>query len=561
MSYTEKGAEFLMRRVVFPQYARGREGIDIKEGTTLMDHARELGIPISSACGGRGQCGKCVVRIDRGMGSLAARTQAEQDISLAQDERLACQAKVISSGEDIYAFVKAAGEYAILTESVEGSVPLDPFIRRKGDYVFLEGMGERPLGEYRGELLGLAVDIGTTTLVAQILDMESGKVIATLACKNPQAAYGDDVISRIGYTDQHQDGLDRLQGVVVEAVNAMLQDFEQREGRNLGDHIYEAVIVGNPTMRNLFFGWSVHSLGTSPYEPEDRSPINERARNVGLRINPEANVYGPPLVGGQVGADTLGVILACDMYEGQRPSMAVDIGTNGEVAVGNRDRILAASNAAGGAFEGAGISCGTGAIQGAIKNIWINSGRVRYETIGEKPPIGICGSGLIDLLAEMLREGLIDRRGRFADPFRETNQFIITRDGAGVIIAQKDIYELRLAKGGSALNQQTLMRRYGVDLVGLDRVSLAGGFGNYVNLENAVAIGILPDGKDKLVKIGNGALTGARQMLVCRGRREDAERIAPRIEHVKLSEEVDFLDRYIQELSLRPWPQGDRGAA
>ncbi len=540
-------------KVIFPQYARGRDGIEIAEGATLRDHALRLGLQIHSACGGRGQCGKCVVRVDRGLESLAGRTQAECDFSLAEDERLACQARVISADQDIYVFVKAAGDYAILTESIEGRVPLDPFISRKGDQVLLEGRPGVSLGRYEGELLGLAIDVGTTTLVAQLLDLESGELIVTLACKNPQAAYGDDVISRIAYADQHEGGLARLQKVIVEAVNAMLQDAEESGDRKLTDHIYEAVVVGNPTMRNLFFGQSVHSLGTSPYEPEDTSPINERAQNLDLLIHPEANVYGAPLVGGQVGADCLAVILACDLYRGRRPCMAVDIGTNGEVAIGNRDRILAASNAAGGAFEGSGVSCGTGAIQGAVKNVWINDGQIRYDTIGGRPPIGVCGSGLIDLLAEMLREGIIDHRGRLSEPFRDTNEFIIAQDGATIAITQKDIYALRLAKAGSALNQQTLMRRYGVDLAGLARIYLAGGFGNHVNLESAVAIGALPDVKGKLVKIGNGALTGARQMLLCRNRREDAERIARRIEHVKLSEEEDFLDRYVQELYLRSW--------
>jgi uncharacterized 2Fe-2S/4Fe-4S cluster protein (DUF4445 family) len=541
-------------RVIFPQYARGRDGIEIETGSTLWDHAWALGIQISSACGGRGQCGKCVVRVDRGTENLEARTEAERGFSLAEDERLACQARVASGDRDIYVFVKAAGEYTILTESIEGRVPLDPLTRREGDYVFLDGVQRRAMGKYEGELLGLALDVGTTTLVAQVLDMESGEVVVTSACKNPQAAYGDDVISRIGYADQHQDGLVRLQTVVVEAVNAMLRDAEASENRKLRDHIYEAVVVGNPTMRNLFCGRSVHSLGTSPYEPADTSPINERARHLGLQIHPDGNVYGVPLVGGQVGADCLAMILACDLYKGQRPSMAVDIGTNGEVAVGKEGRILAASNAAGGAFEGATVSCGTGAIQGAIQNVQIEDGQVRYETIGGMPPVGICGSGLIDLLAGMLREGIIDSSGRFSASHREPNEFIVAMDGKTIGITQKDINELRLAKAGSALNQQTLMAKYGVDLDGLDRIYLAGGFGHYVDLDSAVAIGILPNERSKLAKIGNGALTGARQMLLCRQRRADAERIAPRIEHVKLSDEEDFLDRYIQQLYLRRWP-------
>jgi uncharacterized 2Fe-2S/4Fe-4S cluster protein (DUF4445 family) len=541
-------------KVIFPQYARGKDGIAIEMGSTLSDHAWKLGIQVPSACGGRGQCGKCVVRVDRGMESIGPKTPAEQGFPFADDERLACQARVTSDDRDIYLYIEAPGEYTILTESIEGRVPLEPFVRREADRVVWEGEPASDLGDYQGHLLGLAIDVGTTTVVAQVLDLLSGEVVVTLACKNPQAAYGDDVISRIGYTDQHADGLARLQTVVVDAVNAMLKDAEASDNRKLRGHVYEAVVVGNPTMRDLFFGRSVHSLGTSPYEPEDTSPINDRARHLGLQINPEANVYGAPLVAGQVGADTLAMILACDLYKGQRPSMAVDIGTNGEVAVGNRDRILAASNAAGGAFEGATVSCGTGAIQGAIQNVQIDDGRIRYETIGGIPPVGICGSGLIDLLASMLRTGIIDSRGRFLGVHREPNEFVVAMDGKKIGITQKDINELRLAKAGSALNQQTLMAKYGVDLDGLERIYLAGGFGNYVDLDSAAEIGILPNKRNKLAKIGNGALAGARQMLLCRQRRADAERIAPRIEHVKLSDEKDFLDRYVEQLYLKRRP-------
>jgi len=542
-------------KVIFPQYARGKDGIEIVTGSSLLDHAWKLGIQMPSACGGRGQCGKCVVRVDRGTESLGPKTPTERGFPLADDERLACQARVTSDDRDIYLYIEAAGEYTILTESIEGHVPLEPFVCRKGDRVLWQGEPAYDLGDYQGQLLGLAIDVGTTTVVAQVLDLASGEVVVTLACKNPQAAYGDDVISRIGYTDQHPGGLARLQTVVVNAVNAMLRDAEESGNRKLRDYIYEAVVVGNPTMRDLFFAHSVHSLGTSPYEPEDTSPINDRARRLGLQISPEANVYGAPLVAGQVGADTLALILACDLYKGERPSMAVDIGTNGEVAVGNKHRILAASNAAGGAFEGATVSCGTGAIQGAIQNVQIEDGQVRYETIGGRtPPVGICGSGLIDLLAEMLREGIIDNGGRFSASHRASNEFVVAMDGRKIGIMQKDINELRLAKAGSALNQQTLMAKYGVDLNGLERIYLAGGFGNYVDLDSAAEIGILPNKRNKLAKIGNGALTGARQMLLCRQRRADAEWIAPRIEHVKLSEEKDFLDRYVEQLYLRRWP-------
>jgi uncharacterized 2Fe-2S/4Fe-4S cluster protein (DUF4445 family) len=543
-------------RVVFPQHARGRDGIEITVGATLRDHALELGILIPSACGGRGQCGKCMVRVDRGMAGLAEKTLAELASPLGREERLACQARVRSDEEDIHLYLKAVGDYTILTDSLDAPVPLDPYVCWQGDAVFHRGTAGRSLGCYEGELLGLAIDVGTTTLAAQVIDLETGTVITSLACKNPQAAFGDDVISRIAYTDQHSGGDIRLQTTVVEAVNGMLRGFDEGAGRRRSRHIYEAVVVGNPTMREIFFGRNVHSLGTSPYEPGDTSPVNERAAVLGLDINPAGNIYGAPLVAGQVGADTVALILASDMHVTEQPSMAVDIGTNGEVAVGNSERILAASNAAGGAFEGGTVACGTGAIRGAIASIVISGGdgRLAYETIGGSPPIGICGSGLIDLLAETLRNGIIDKRGRLSERYRRIGGFRVADDSGKISISQRDINELRLARAGSALNQQTLMKEYGVDLDGLSRICLAGGFANYVNLESAVAIGVLPDAGDKLVKIGNGALAGARQMLLCRQRREDAERLAPAVVHVKLSEQEGFLDSYVAQLQLGRWP-------
>ena len=528
--------------------------MEIKLGNTLWDHSQKLGIQIPSTCGGKGECGKCVVKIEKGMDALSEKSKVEGRYRFDKGERLACQAKVISDSQDIHVLMKAAGEYSILTESVDGYVPLDPLIYRRGETVFHRGFQDQSPGKYEGELLGLAIDVGTTTLVVQLLDLETGEAIATSACKNPQITYGEDVISRIGFTDQHNDGVTRLQKVILDAVNSLLQNFKVCLGREINGHIYEAVVVGNPTMRNLFFGQSVHSLGISPFEPESTSLIYEKASEIGLQINPEAYVYGAPLVAGQVGADCLSVILVCDLHKKKKPCMAVDIGTNGEVAVGNKERIVAASNAAGGAFEGATVSCGVGAIEGAIKNMWIKDGDVSFETIGNKPPIGICGSGLIDLLAEMLREGIINEMGRFSEVYQDSMEFVVSEKETRIILSQKDINELRLARAGFIINQKTLMREYGIDVGELDTIYLVGGFGNFVNTNNAVAIGILPKVKGCLVKIGNGALAGARQMLLSRARREDTESLARRIEHVRLFEEENLLDLYVNELSLKSWP-------
>jgi uncharacterized 2Fe-2S/4Fe-4S cluster protein (DUF4445 family) len=253
-----------------------------------------------------------------------------------------------------------------------------------------------------------------------------------------------------------------------------------------------------------------------------------------------------------VGADCLADILACDLHHRENPAMVVDIGTNGEVALGNRGRLLAASNAAGGAFEGATVSCGVGAIEGAIKVVRIQEGRVEVETITGTSPVGICGSGLIDLLAEMKKDGIINDNGRFTEPYRKANAFPVVEGGA-IRITQKDINELRLAKAGLVINQKTLMRHLGLTWDRLEAIYLVGGFGNYVNIDNAIAIGIVPDTRGTFVQIGNGALEGARQMLISAERRTEAEEWARRIEHIRLFDEPGLLDMYVDELGLKPW--------
>ncbi|GAF92746.1 unnamed protein product, partial [marine sediment metagenome] len=257
----------------------------------------------------------------------------------------------------------------------------------------------------------------------------------------------------------------------------------------------------------------MHTLGVIPFESSNPSAVTKKAVEIGLSANPNAPVYSPPLIGGHAGTDALADILACGMYRHEHVSMLIDIGTNGEVVVGNRDRMMTASCAAGGAYEGATTECGVGAIEGAIKNIWISDGSVGYETIGGKPPLGICGSGLIDLLAELLRHGIMSRKAKIGEPFHVTDSIRLT---------QQDIYQLITAKAGLRIDQDLLIQYYGTTLEEIEDIYLAGGFGNFINPENAVAIGLLPAAADKVVRIGNGALAGARQMLLSIGMRDTA---------------------------------------
>ncbi len=535
-----------MGRIFFPQYRRTRQGMEISKGKSILDYAREFGVSIDAECGGQGECGKCVVRIDRGGECLNQKTEVEREFPLGEEERLACQAKTVDTSQSITVFIKDFGKYAILSDATQRDVELSPFVYRRGNGIFYHHTEEEEerLDDFREKIYGLAIDVGTTTLVVQLIDLQSGKIVATLARKNPQIPYGNDVISRIEYTMVHKketryttsaertQRLQTLQKAVIEVINESMKELEAERDERICQYVYDIVIVGNSTMRNIFLGIDVSSLGVTPYESKRKGSVLKKAKELGLQFNPQANVYAAPLIGGHAGADAIADIISTEIYKREEPSMAVDIGTNGEVMIGNCDGILTASCAAGGAYEGATITSGVGAIEGAITNVQISDGKVRYETIGNKPPVGICGSGLIDLLAELLNHGIMSKTAKLPGEFSITD---------GINFSQQDVYQLITAKAGLRTDQDLLIKYYGTTLEQIDKIYLAGAFGNYINAENAVTIGLLPNAPEKVVKVGNGALEGARQMLLSREKRKDAELILSKIEHVKPNErEKDF---------------------
>jgi len=335
---------------------------------------------------------------------------------------------------------------------------------------------------------------------------------------------------------------------VVKAINNALAEWEQSHDA-VSDRVYQVTMVGNPTMRDIFFGVSVSSLGVIPFQPQSTEAVERAPSELGLRVNPAARVYGGPLIGGHAGADAVADVLASGLGRGDKVSMVVDIGTNGEVVVGNRDKMLAASCAAGGAYEGATVGCGVGALQGAITNIVLDDGHARYETIGGKPPVGICGSGLIDLLSELLRTGAMTRGGKLAAPDKE---FLV--DGAvGIVFTQEDVHNLMVARAGMSLDQKALLERWGITSTDLERVYLAGAFGNYVNARSAARIGLLPDLPDRTVKLGNAALEGARLMLLSEAKRREAEDLARRIEYIRPNEDQAFFDALVDRMCFEAW--------
>ena len=524
-----------MSKLYFPQYARGRDGVDIRVGETVLEHIRRIGgVEIDSECGGQGVCAKDVIRVDRGSQSLSELSAVEQRLVqegvLHRGQRLACQVRLRDDVQDVTVFIPNFGKYTILTELHETHTELDPSAFKKDGRV-LYPTGE-DLGPYEGRILGLAIDVGTTTLVMQVVDLETGEPVGTpMASKNPQIAYGNDVISRIGHTRDHDGGLAELREAVIDGVNSSLTELERQLGSDPGQiagRIYDVVAVGNSTMRNVFFHQNVHDLGVIPFESLSTEALTRKASGLGLKAHPEAMAYGPPLIGGHAGADCIADIIATRVYESDEVAMIIDIGTNGEVVIGNRKEMITASCAAGGAYEGYQIRCGVGAIQGAITQVRIDQGKATFKTLGDKAPLGVCGSGVIDLLAEMLRNGIMNERARVKEDYHLTD---------GVSISQGDINQLIMAKAGLRIDQDLLIRYYGTDLDGVTKIYLAGAFGNYMNIENAMSIGLLPrTDPSKFVRFGNGALAGARDMLVSQRRRQDAETLPKVIRHTKPNE-------------------------
>ena len=538
-----------MSKIFFPQYVRGREGTELVIGESILDHIRRMGrIEIDSECGGQGICGMDIIRIEEGSECLTEMTDAERRFlesgKLKPGQRLACQAKISEDSGDIIVFIPSFGKYTILTETVETDVELDASVFSKNGRILYQ-TGE-DLGPYTGKILGLAVDVGTTTLVMQVVDLITGENVGNpIASKNPQIAYGNDVISRSGHTMTHEDGLEELQQVVVDGINESLKELEKQlnvEEGSITSNVYDVVAVGNSTMRSVFFGQNVRDLGVIPFEPSSNEALTRKAAGLGLKIHPQAMVYGPSLIGGHAGADCIADIIATRLYQSEEVEMIIDIGTNGEVVIGNKDRMITASCAAGGAYEGYQISCGVGAIEGAITKLRIDGGRAIYETLGDKHPVGVCGSGVIDLLAELVRNGIINETGRIKGQYHITDS---------IAIDQNDINQLIIAKAGLRSDQDLLIKYYGTDLDGVARIYLAGAFGNYMNIDNAMTIGLLPKTDEgKFIRYGNGALAGARDMLLSQEKRKDAERVASMVEHTKPNEIEGEEFAYIVALNM-----------
>jgi uncharacterized 2Fe-2S/4Fe-4S cluster protein (DUF4445 family) len=422
------------------------------------------------------------------------------------------------------------------------------------------------------EVYGLAIDVGSTTVAGYLCSLRSGKIIATGSIMNPQVAYGEDVISRITYAMEHADGLEKLRAAIVEGLNRIIGTVTADTGLSPAD-ILELTLVGNTAMHHIFLGIDPRSLGVSPFTPAIHRSLDIKARDLGLLSHPSANVHILPIEAGFVGADNVGVLIAEEPYRREEMSLIIDVGTNGEMILGNREKLLCASCATGPALEGAHIRFGMRAAPGAIERIRIDPGtwEVSFKIIGEerwRPEFritgarGICGSGIIDGVAALYRAGIIDQSGRFrtdlATPrLRLTDgkpEFVIawpeeTSLAEAITINQQDVRNVQLAKGALYAGAKLLMKKRGIEK--LDRVVLAGAFGSYIDKTAAMILGMFPDcDPESITSVGNAAGDGAMIALLNSDKRREAEEMARRVEYVELTLDQNFQEEFIAAMFI-----------
>jgi uncharacterized 2Fe-2S/4Fe-4S cluster protein (DUF4445 family) len=471
---------------------------------------------------------------------------------------LACQHRVQRNLEILIPPQARFFEPRILAHGMDRGIMLGPAIRKK-------------FPEFRDPtagMFGVAVDIGTTSVVAKLVDLADGNCKATASAINPQTNWGDDVISRITHAHT-EDGLEELHAAIIECIGSLIDELCKETDIKPWD-ICEVVAVGNTTMNHLFLKFPVKQLGQAPYKAYSVEAHDRDAAHLNLNMNPSGNVHTVENVAGFIGSDTVAAVLAMGMDTTDQMTLVVDIGTNGELVLGTRDKMYAASCAAGPAFEGARISCGSRAVEGAIERVILVDNDIHLEVIGSCAPRSICGSGLIDAVAVLLNLGLIDSSGRFVNPDRikkglakklsgrlvqhDRQRAFVLADNQNnknepVILTQQDVRETQLAKGALRAGLQLLQEKAQVTDKDIERIMLAGAFGNYIRPESALRIGLLPDvGIERIQFVGNAAIVGARMVLVSTRCRQLCSKLVEKIEYVETAGDPRFRTIFAEAL-------------
>ncbi len=599
----------------------------VAPGTTILKAAQAAGIDITATCGGRGRCTSCRVKFVRGTippPTIMDELQLGDDL-VREGYRLSCQCHVVEPTtvqvappldeqafqilgadrrvQDVARVVIDAGiakqvvkvplprEEHHQTSDVEellaviGRTPEDvssvilrqlPATLREADgEVTVTTFGRQVLAVEKGDTalmkFGLAVDIGTTSVVSTLIELESGEQLASVSSLNPQAVFGGDLMSRIAFAQFNPDNLRKLHTRIIALLNQHVEEIVRQSGV-LAKWIHKVVVVGNTCMHHIFLGIDPSYVGLAPYAPVMRHPLVLPARELFLKVNPEARVCLLPIVAGFVGADAVAVALATRIYESPEIRIAVDIGTNGEVLLGSKAHLWACSAPAGPALEGAQIRHGMRGALGAIDRVRIEDD-VEIHTIGEVAPLGICGSGIIDVLAGLLDRRVVDPTGLIRVEDRdslsprlrdrvvmrgEERQFLLVKAGeagaAGeIVLTQEDIRQVQLAKGAIASGIAMLQHVAGVSTEQVAELMLAGGFGNYLSIASALRIGLIPPLPPERIRyVGNAASLGAQLCLVSEAERQRAERVARSIEHLSLAAHPDFQDIFVECMNFPP---------
>ncbi|MCK5473530.1 MAG: DUF4445 domain-containing protein [Planctomycetes bacterium] len=501
----------------------GRQ-VSIHSGATIFEAAGRVGIILNTLCGGKGICGKCAV-------------------SIGSEKRkvLACQYHINS---DLTVTVPDSSRFyisgKILSEGVSSKTAIVPDVYEKYSAIDLAG-----------NIFGVAIDIGTTTIVAKLFSLKSGQHLTTATALNPQRQFGADCISRISFAQTDED-LATLHTSIINCINELLAELCSGAEIDI-QQIYEICAVGNTTMNHIFLKLPIAGLGCSPYKPFSVAAKNTPAAALGLAVNSAANVYTPENIAGFVGSDTLAAAIAVDMDLSSGKNLLLDIGTNGEIVLGVDGKIYAASCAAGPAFEGAGITFGSAAVEGALEAVVADGDEITIDVIGGGEAKSICGSGLLDAVAVLLDLAVIDSSGRFVNPDKllpAIRSRIVERDDApafvftdDVLLTQKDIRMVQLAKGAVAAGVKILLGKVGIDESDLERVFLAGAFGSYIRKESALRLRLLPAvDKCRIIFTGNAACSGAELLLISELIRVRASRLAQRVEYIDIAAEQNFQD-------------------
>lgn len=614
------------RRFIVDLEPIGRR-VEVPPGTNLLEAAQKAGIDLVASCGGIGICGTCRVRIALGEVTPLTLTEAETlDITQIQaGYRLACQTEPLSDVRLDIPPESLTAAQQMQVEGREGEVTLSPAVVAvdltldpprlddlRSDLARVdEALVQRGFGPLQGSLkllgdlshfmrqsgwkarlalrpeegvselvavlpsgaplVGLAMDLGSTKLALYLVDLEIGATLARSGVMNPQIAYGEDVVSRIAFANKAPENRAILQSRLVQAVNEAVAGFCKELGLGI-ENLVDVVAVGNTAIHHLFCGLPVEQLGNAPYVPVVSEPLSFAASEIGLAAAPGANVFLPANIAGYVGADHVAALLSTRSYAANRTTLVADIGTNTEISLTHNGRVYSCSCASGPAFEGAHIQDGMRAAPGAIDRVVIQDGRINLTTIGSVPPVGICGSGILNAVAQLLDAGVIDARGVLRGESNGVSlgtsrgirhrvrargkqaEFILaeaaeTGHGRDVVVTRKDVNEIQLAKGAIRAGIEILLQEAQISADAIEEFIVAGAFGTYLDLGSALRVGMFPLlPVERFHQVGNAAGVGAKEMLLSQARRAEAARIVNEVNYIELTTHAGFTPQFVEAM-------------